>query len=386
MAKFTSGTYGDLAVIPFQAYAPMRERLEWLTEVFNSHNGTEQRQQLRAAARTTLAYDFTEQAWLKSEGYNTERGALRRNWAVPLWSQLQLVGAVTGGATNVVCDTDIYDFRDDGLAMLYQSETQYQIVTITAVNVGSIDITAATAFTRAYVMPVRIGTVRGDIVRVGNGHNAKVSATFELTENLEVSSSAPTQFLSFDLNTDEVLLDGDVYETQLSSQEDIADYMLGPIAKRAPWTYTRSLMNHARVLEGQAEVYAFRQFLARRAGKYREFWQPTFENDLRKNGTGAITTTFKFYKDSFLDWNGDRLHVAFEDNAGVWYPRTLSSVSAFDSTTLQATLNASLGVSYENLRRISYLGLKRLSSDTVDLSWVGNSVAKVVLGVTELQP
>lgn len=385
MAKLTTANAGEVAFLPFPATRPMRETLQWLTHVFESHNGTEAREALRKAPRTQLQYVYPETYDFRREGYNTERGALRRKWAVPLWTEIQYVGTVAGGATSIACETDVYDFRADGLALLYKSPSEYQMLDVSAVAGSSITISAASAMTGAYLVPVRTGYVKGDITRRA-GFDAMAQAVYDLELNREVTSSEPTQFLGNDLYTSEVLQPNEAFETQLMAQSDGADYELGLVQRRAPWTYTRASVTHQYVLEGLDQVFAFRQFLARRAGKYRAFWQPSFEPDLKKSGSGNITTAFNFKKDSFLEWASDRIHVAFQDDTGTWYPRTLSGVASVDSTTLTSTLSSSLDVPYERLRCVSFLGLKRLMADQVDLNWIGNAVVTSNVGVLELAP
>lgn len=385
MAKVTTTLFGSLALLPMPAQAPMVESLAWLTDVINSYNGTEERHQLRGSPRTQIQYNIPQQAWTRQRAYNTERGGLRQKWAVPVWSQVQLIGAVANAATSINCDTVNYDLRANSLALLYESEDAWQVVEISAKTDASITVTATQAFTRAVLVPLRIGYVSGTVRRNSNGHNAVSIVTFDLEDNVALTSDAPTQFLSYDLDTDEVLFE-DRYEAELDAEENKADYELGLVARIAPWTYTRHSMSYMKVLTTPAEVLAFRKWLHRRAGKYRAFWQPTYEHDLRVASTGTINTTIRFKKDSYQDWAADRTHIAIQDDAGTWYPRTLSNVTSVDSTTLQCTLNAALGLAASRIRRVSYLGLKRLSSDRVELAWVGNGVCKVSIGVTELSP
>lgn len=386
MAKVTTANAGDVALLPYPAQTPMVEQLDWLTDVFESHDGTEETLGLRSAPRTLLTYRWPEQPDEAAEGLNTLRGALRRKWAVPLWHEAQYVGTIAGGATSVSCTTAGYDFRDDGLALLFRHKTAYQLVDVTTVGGSSISLAApATAITGAYLVPVRTGYILGEPVR-RQKYGAQVEAVFELEDNRAVSAATPTQFLSEDLYTSEVLHPGAVEEVRLLAPSDRADYSLGPVQRRAPWLYNRQSSTHQYVLEGHAAVYEFRQFLARRVGKYRAFWQPSFNNDLRKVGAGTITTTFRFRKDSFLEWAADRLHVAFQDDSGVWYPRTLSGVSSFNSSTLTSTLNTGLGLDYSQIRCVSFLGRRRLTADSAELNFIGNGVVECTLGVTELSP
>lgn len=386
MAKVTTDLFGVVALMTLPVQAPMKESMEWLTDIIDSHNGTESRLKLRSAPRCQLQYDIPQQVWQRSEAYNTERGALRRKWAVPVWSQVQHVGTVLVGATDIPCNTTLYDLRADSLALLYQSTTSWQVVEISAVDGDSITVGATQAFVNAYLVPLRIGYIRGDAKRKSNGHTAVTSLAFDLDDNIAISSADPTQYLGNDIYFDEVLMDGDTYDSVLQAQEDRADYDIGLVDRRAPWLYTRNVMSYLRMMTTPAEVLAFRQFVHRRAGKYRAFWAPTYENDLRKASTGTITTTFRFRKDSYGEWAQDRVHVAFEDDAGNWYPRALSNLSTVDSTTLQATLSSALNLPASRIKRVSYLGLKRLTADNVEMDWIGNGVCRAMLSVTELSP
>ena len=46
MAKITTTLFGELAIIPFQAEAPISETLEFYTDVMLASDGTEKRLQL----------------------------------------------------------------------------------------------------------------------------------------------------------------------------------------------------------------------------------------------------------------------------------------------------------------------------------------------------
>lgn len=387
MSKVVTTLFGTVALLSLPVRAPMVESLAWLTDVHDSHNGTEDRLQLRAAPRRQVQYEIPQQAWERAHGFNTLRGALRQKWAVPMWSETQAVGAIANGATSVTCNTTIYDLRDESLVLLYQSNSVWQVVEVTGVSSGSIAISATSqTFSNAMLIPLRIGYIRGDAELDGNGHNAVARILFDLDDNIEITSSAPAQYLGNDIYFDEVLMGGERYEVQLTSQQDFADYDLGKVDRRAPWTYARHVMQYQHLLTTPAEMFAFRQWLHRRAGKYRAFWAPTYEQDLRLTSTGTITTTIQFQRDSYDEWSSDRTHIAFEDNAGTWYARAVSNIVIVNPTTLQATLSSALNLPASRIKRISYLGLKRLSSDAVDLNWIGNGVCQASLSVTELSP
>lgn len=386
MSKVTTTLFGTLALLALPVQVPMRETLAWLTDVFEADDGSEDRHQLRGAPRRSVTYSIPQQAWDRSNAYNTERGALRQRWAVPMWSEVQQVGALSAGATSITCNTFFYDFRAGSLALLYQSTSQWQVVEVSAVSIGVLTVSATQAFTNATLLPIRTGYIRGDVNRRGNGHNAVAEVSFDFDDDLELTVSAPTQYLGNDIYFHEALMPGDSYDSSLSARQDFADYDTGLVARRNPWLYVRNSMSYVRRVTTVAEMLALRQWAFRRAGKYRAFWAPSYENDLRKASTGTVTTTFRFKRDAYDDWAADRVHVAFEDDDGNWYPRALSNVTVVDSTTLEATLDTALNLPATRIRRVSYLGLKRLANDAVELEWIGNGVCQTSLTVTELSP
>ena len=344
---------------------------------------------LRSAPRLRVEQVFTRNEDTKARLFNDEYGAIRRRWGVPIWSQAQFVGSLSSGATSVNCDTDVYEFVDTSLALVWQSVDQFEVVEIDVVGSGALTLVAAlsASYAFAYVMPLRVGFVDDSIDMMRTGANDVVKISYDVEDNVVLATSAPTQYLGQDIYYEAVLKNGESYDLQILANEDVADYQLGRLDRKAPWTYTRQLSNYQRLLKNPIEVYGFKQWMHRRAGKYRAFWLPSFENDVRVKNAGSITTTLQWHRDSYDEWATDRTHIAVEDTSGVWYPRTLSAVSVVDATTLQGTLSSSLGgLTAATIRRISYLGLKRLATDQMKLEWLGNSVARCNFSVLELSP
>jgi hypothetical protein len=388
MDKITTTLFGVVAMLALPASAPARETLEWLTDNSESFNGIEERIQLRSAPRTSYSYTVPRNAAERARSFNLEYGATGHRWAIPVWMQPQYIGIVGSADTTITCDVDNYEFRNSSLALVYQSTTKWALVEIDTVGSGVLNLLAAvgTAFTEAYVMPVRVGFLRGGVTVNKGSYSEEADLRFVVEDNLGLTVADPAQFLSNDIYYDEQLSpDGDKYASAITNREDLADYQLGLIDRQTPWNYSRVQQNFARVFETPEEIQAFREWLHRRVGRYRSFWMPSFENDLRKTNTGTVTTTLRWKRDGYDNWS-NRTHIAIELKDGSWLPRTLSAISAFDSTTMQATLNTTINTLASNIRRISFLGLKRLASDTVQLDWIGNSVAKCNYSVIEISP
>lgn len=140
--------------------APVVEQLQWLTDVLASPRGGEQRRSLRIAPRRRL------QAQVLAEG--AERALLdlalagwgRRVWAVPVWPDVQLLGAALPvGSLRIDCTTTDFDFRANGLVLLRgENAFDTEAVEILALDANGLDLKRATqsswpAGTRLY--PVR---------------------------------------------------------------------------------------------------------------------------------------------------------------------------------------------------------------------------------------
>lgn len=387
MDKITTTLFGVVALLALPASAPATESLEWLTDLSESYNGTEERLQLRSAPRLTLNYSMPRSAADRARAFNAEYGAIGHRWAVPLWMQTQAVGTIASADTTITCDTEHYEFFDSTLALVYQSNLVWALVEIDTVAPGELTLLEPVGvdFAGAYVMPVRLAFLRGAPTYNRTGFSELAQLQFAVEDNYELTGDAPAQFLDNDIYFDEQLAGETGYSATVLNREDLADYELGMVDRQTPWLYTRHQQAFQQLFDNPEDAWAFRLWLHRRAGKYRAFWMPSFENDMRKASTGTVTTLLKWKRDGYDNWF-ERTHIAIEKSDGTWLPRTLSSVSAFDADTMQGTLSSALGFDASAIRRISFLGLRRLVSDTTKLEWIGNAVVKANYSVVELAP
>lgn len=367
----------------------MRESLEWYTDLMESKNGTEQPIQLRSAPRQFLSYNMPEGELVRQSTFNTQYGALSEQWAVPIWGEAQYVGALSFAATTISLDVDPYDFRDASLAFIFQSPTKYQLVEISTVGSDVLNLTTAIqagGFTRAYVMPCRVGRVATGFQRGGIGFGNTSEVSFDILDNIALDDGgAPTQFLGNDIYFEAPLMDGDL-DDSVFTKTDKVDYDLGERAWRYPWTYTRVGRTNRYLAEGATEIRALRQFFFRRMGKYRRFWEPSFLNDLRRVSTGTLTTTLDVSSDNIKDWTPARTHIAIELDDGSWLARTITGSTQFSTTVVRLTVATLGGINASRIRRISWLGLKRLDTDRIEFNWIGGGVVQAAATIVEITP
>lgn len=386
MAKITTTLFGELAIIPFQAEAPISETLEFYTDVMLASDGTEKRLQLRTFPRQIFEYNIPLQATQIQESFNALYGAVRKKWAIPIWTEGQLVGDVVTGATSISCDTTLYDLRANSLAMLYSASGDWQIVEISTLD--SISVTVSNtlqSMVSAYLIPVRVGWIVGSPTRKINGYNGSLSVVFQVDDNGAITETVPSQYLSNDIYYNAGLLMDGSTSRSIQMETETIDFELGKVEYRTTWTNSRSAGVHTFILEGASEVRAFKRFVARCAGKFRSFWMPSFESNLRVANTGTIGSTLTINRDGFADYTF-RKNITILDAQGARYNRVVSNPVNVIGNLLSLTLSTPLNIQAKNVSLVSYLGLYRFDSDKVEINWIGNNVASVSIPIVEITP
>ncbi|MEJ7831347.1 MAG: hypothetical protein WKF79_00395 [Nocardioides sp.] len=375
------------AMIPLWPGVPMQEGLGWLNEVMISENGSEERERLRNAPRhqyrmTCFVPPGDQQAMV-----NTLYGARESQWLVPVWSQVQHLGPVLAGLSQLDVETAFSEYRAGSLAIIWQSARVWQVVGVERiVSASKLALTNRTeAFTDAWIMPVRKGYLDTDPSRSFNGSKSRLSLVFNVEDNATLTTVAPEQYLGSDIYFEPGLLDGGALEENLTAKMDLVDEGLGPVVYDTPWVYKRPARPHRMMGETPEEAWDIRLWLHRRAGRLMPFWHPSFEADLRVLNTGAITTSLTVASDDYQRWAGARDHIAVETATG-WLARAVTASLRVSDATTQLTLNATLGVNAPAIRRVCFLGLRRLNSDRVEISWIGGTVCTCSVPVLDIEP
>ena len=364
--------------------APLRETLEWLTDVLEADDGTEVRDEIRNNPRHSfqLNYDLdgpdqerlNNLIWAKSD----------EEWLVPFWHEAEYIGAVTADELELSADTQYSNYGD--LVLIWEAKGSWQVIGIEAKTSDTLDLTSYTqAFTAAYVMPIHPARLPAGPNRSAAGHYSTYTLPMELIDHIAVSSSASaTQFEGEDAYTDPILFNGDT--TPRSIQ---LSYQGFDPAKNTPEYYSHRTNNriskeHRLFLETDQEKFEARQWIYRRAGRFRAYYQPTFEDDFELLSTGNLTTTLLVRNKGSRNFMLARDKIAIETSSG-WLLRTITA-SSISSGNVQLTLDSSIATSAENVKRISYLGLNRLSADRVELLHTQGGFLEVAIPVTEIAP
>lgn len=376
----TTELFGDVILLKSPALVGATESIGFKTDVFESKNGTETRIPLKDKARQTLSFSTIAVLEEIAQHFNVQWGGIRKNWAVPLFQEKQDVGNVDGDV--ITCRTDIYSFYDGSLALLKNS-TEQTLVEVATVESDSITLTAPVSMTNAKLYPVRVCFISGDISRQISGIHASASITFIVIDEPEIEESEPVQFLGHDLYWFCLTFSGSSMESMISQQQNIIDNEVGVIFQNSDWDFARYSKQYRAVIKDHDDLFAYRQFLFRRRGKYRPFWLPTFESNMRCKSTGFISSVLLIEPDQYKQLADLRKQIAIKSN-GAWTAHTITASTLVSVDTVQVTISPALNKNATTIERISYLGLHRLDADSVDLNYLGANIVEASVPILEI--
>lgn len=390
--KLTTENFGEVILLTSPALVGGTETLGFKTDVFESKNGTEVRTPLKDKARQTLGFSSVAIRNEIAQHFNAQWAGIRKNWAVPLFQESQFVGdvapeVVTDGEplpeqTVIACRTDIYSFYERGLALL-KNKTEQILVEVLSVASDRIVIKNAINIKGATLYPVRLCFINGDISRQISGVHAQASITFIVIDEPEVAESVPQQFLNEDLHNFCLMLDGGRLEATISQNQNIINNEVGPIFQNSDWSFARYSKQFRTILRNHQELHEYRQFLFRRRGKYRPFWLPTYEANMRCKSTGFISSVMLIESDQYKQLADQRKHIAVRSNQ-TWTAHTITASALVSGSTVQVTVSPALNKNASSIERISYLGLHRLDADSIDLHYQGAGNVEVTVPILEI--
>ena len=395
----TTEQFGTVESLPYPWRIPATEVLEWATDVRTFNDGTEERIRIRNAPRQSFSFvintTYPDDGIIFNKVYNN----MKEQWAVPNWTQGETV-SIGSGEDYIDYSNTYSDLWESSVALLWQSSTQYEFVDIQHFGVGYGDYYGmyyggatvsdftypstglklatgvSTTYTNALLIPVRIGRV--GIEKSSIYINSDYSFTFVSDDNQDNVPSAPDQYLSNDIYY--YVPRGSVTDS-FDTRMDLLDNTTGIVDKYTPWNNTKFIRQFQFFLKDRTDISDFRSFLYRREGRYRAFWLPTHERNLRISDSGTITTSL-----DIIDDGNPRSHIAFKLKYGGWVIRAIDSYVESSPGILTLTLSSALNKTVNQIEKISYLGLYRLNTDRVEINWIRPNQCQATVPFIEIEP
>jgi hypothetical protein len=366
--------------------------VEFKTEVITSYNKKEQRIAQRQTPRKTLAFNFQA----KRDDFNRFNRAMTqwagRTFVIPDHAKfVKLIAPLAIFGNTVLVDSVPLWAVVGGLVALVNGKT-VEVRTIASVGIGQITFgnVSGTSFPSGsrlhYAYPARLA----QSLASKRHTNAVQSATarFQVIPALEPLVPIPAAPVSF--NGREVWLprfnwaDDVAAEFQFFRQE--VDFGRGRTASFYPVDFNSRMIKGTFLARNKQQAEDIESFFRRCKGQQRDFYRPTFENDLPQRVAATVGSVFirvpgRETYDAFVnDPYNKAVFVYFDD--GTYEMNRLVNMEIFadllgEDTRLEFTTPWSrplTGVTF-----ISWMPLCRHSTDTLSFNWVTDSVCDVTM-------
>ena len=403
-ALTTAITGTRLVVFGFQPNwrEPVIESLEWLTDILESHNGTEQRLALRQFPRRAMRYLFTFETPNKVsmfEGYLF--GWQAKVFALPVWTDWRpLAVNLPVGSTSVSTYTSFLDYGPGSMLILWRDYAHWEVVDVASFTASAI------TFKKPTTMPWRIGDrlapVRlarlGKSIQVSRPTSSLAEATLSFFYEVptavaqnRIGTSTWPQYQGLDVLTQppNATEDGeDAFECDMET----VDVGKGPWAVYGHTDCGVPVSRSYRwLLKSRQEIANFLAFLEARRGRHVPFWMSSWSMDLELlQALGSADTTLLVKAIAYTQIlkhhaNRSDLVFYFQDGSAPVFKHITGSVDPGNGTEVIA-LDSSFGriLAPTDFKAISFLTFGRLEGDSIEISWHSDSIAEVSFRVREV--
>jgi len=391
-----------IVMFPYEPESPMTERLKFLTNVMESIDGSEQRVSIRLAPRQE--FDFII---MREDGIERQRYELlmfdwqARVFGTPVWTEPSTTtGAITASDTIInVDDTSLSDYRVNGLAIVYESETKWDALEVS--TVGATSITFKSPILNSYavgtrVMPVRTSIVSGAIQEKRYPVNlSSFAMTMRVLDN-EVDLSDTSGWPTY--NGKILLSDPNVIAESMNASLILNTVVFdsagaGKFSQTTSWSRGKRASGKAFITRSRTALFALRKLLHAFRGQQVSFYLPTFSNDILLADTYVSgTPSFLIYNVGYSQYARQRtpkLDMRIILNDGTVFTRTITASAVVDADTEQVTLSTTIGQNIEpgDVHRIEFIEPVRITNEDITIQHADdNGTARVsfpVISVVE---
>lgn len=366
------------------------ERYSFLTDIITSWDGAEQRVKLRAIPRREI------EAHLQVFGLvfvrklqSTLFGWQSRSYLIPYWPDYYVLSAELPAGSMVIPNIPTIDseFIAGGVALLFDALDNNESVQIVSVEANQLILDLPTqqswpAGTRIYSAKFARIASQQTVTRPTR-HMLDLQAKFIVTDNSGLLEAEGTTLYKgypvlLDIPNEVEVLSEDLLRPLLEFDSET----INPVVDD-PIGYTTIVRRMDWLMKSRKERADFRKWLYARAGRWKPFWMPSWNEDFKLVSLLAGTDTklvveFAFYK-RFVPATPMRDALMIELFNGARIFKDILSVDEISETEENVFIDSPVGfdIQPQEVRRISYLNLSRLDSDTVEIFHETDTISRV---------
>ena len=375
---------------PFPAAQEITEVLEWRTDVLTSRAG-EQRIALRPRPREIVTFRHRLDALGMAQAAELARAGFAGDWQVPLWHMaLQPDADLAQGATEILIDTTVSDFRSGGQAAIAADGKEAAAVTIASVQADGLILaeplvlqlpSPTVAARRITVAPIRAGVLTSAIEvtrrRQGDG---TVTASFLLRNASDLTAPVLPTYLGRPVQTDPSILRRPL-STSLRRAVEYVDNGFGPVVVE----HMRDMFERSETIslkaKGTTARHALLRWLWSLRGRQASFWLPSWGHELQlrapmTSGSVLMRVAPIAKLDAYV---GRRIML---EMPGALRFRTITAAIE-DGPNHRLTLSSNLGEPVPLGTKVHFLTPMRADADRVEIQH-GAVASEVTLPVVEV--
>jgi hypothetical protein len=366
------------SVLPNWATA-VTESLGFMTDVLRAWSGKEMRRSTRIAPRRNFKFNVLA-IYLERRVIETLLFAWSSQaWALPIWPDGQhLTSGVTAGVTSITCNTANRDFVNGGLALLITGAEAFEVIQVGTVNSGSLSLSAPVQNTwgsDVVLFPVRQARILSfPTVSRDNGDVATIDVDFQIVEPCDwTPASGLPQYRGVSVLEDSPD-DSSAPDSGFQRQANIIDNQTGALEVDDTAEIGFPRYSHGWWMQGSASRASFRALMYLLKGRWGELWVPSYQMDILlaadiSSGANTILIQNIGYS-TYAAAAQNRQDIRIELYSGTIYYMRITGATATSATTETLSMGTTFatGIPAATVRRISFMTLMRLSSDTIEIT------------------
>lgn len=368
---------------------PVVERLEWLTDLIENYDGSEQRRALKGFPRITyeFTYDVADGERRTIENILYAWGG--RIFALPIWTDVETMTVeLLAGETVIPVETAGRDFHVDGLAIFINDLNKFESVEVESIAAQS--ITIKRPLVASWGIGARFYPARTAKMLDGRGYGRMTRnyvrglARFKTVQEIEAPALVEAQYRNLP-----------VMEVKPNWREAPEIDYLRKMVERSFGTGRDDSIDEAQLplpahsfrwtMLNRDEIIYFRKWLYARAGRQKAIWLPTWSDDLILADEIAPSSQLMDLQACglvhFAAGDIHRRDIRIELVDGAIYYRRIEGFVTVDAETERVTMNAPFGfvLTPAMVESISWMHLARLNSDQMEITWQHAGVAEAAL-------
>ncbi len=380
---------GDYVVYSYKPLINYTESIEWKTNIISTKS-KEQRICIRRNPRTI----FNFSGYFTDIQYREIKAILRSLNKTPVilpdWNSGTIIHTILNTDTEILFDTSLGNYADGQKIVLYDGIDYYKVATIDNVQSDRIVLTESIgeSFTNVYICPAYEVIIRNGMSFNRQGNNIVIgNFIMESVDNYDYSAtlSYPTyRGYPVWLECNPIL--GGINDS-IARDFDSYDNEQGIPALEFKYNYVGRTFTLNFSTETILEISALKRFLHTMKGRYKTFWLPTLNHDIKlhaniTNGSTTMQVTafgYGYYYD------GEVSDILIELKNGTrYYNRILSSTKDIDVETFTVQ-TPMFPINVSDVKRIMFLHHVRFDADTIELRHITKNVTQVSTVVREVR-